>query len=485
MRRRILRECQSAPEQFEVALSLATAPEIEYFVGRASNLLSIESVLLPVTAPERKVVVLHGLGGIGKSQLAIEYAKQHRDDYTAVFWLNAKTEDTLKRSFVDGARRLPERYFDQELLYRSQNEVSLDAIVRGMKNWLDLQGNHRWLLIYDNVDNPKIPDNKRAGAYDIRSYFPQAHQGSILVTTRWKTLSIGHLIEVAKLSKVEDSISLLEKTSHTNSGQGTSGITKTFKLMLTIGTDAGLIHIAKRLDGLPLALATAGSFLFQTFMSASEYLQHYKESWLKLQRMSPPNLSYEDQTIYSTWNMSYIHIRNEDISAAKLLELWAYFDNQNLWYDLLKAGNDDWAPDWFQHIVGTKLAFQAAVMKLQKHALVESVADFDGYFMHHCVHAWLKNVLCKTIENQNMRLAFVCVGDTVPFKAAQGDWVIEQRLLPHSERCLKLLREWDQEGGNTESKERCITKFSYCVGCLYLDWGRLMEGESALLRGLQ
>ena len=228
MNRLILRECQHAHEPFGLPFSLATAPEINYFVGRVKNLFSIESALFPITA-ERKIVVLHGLGGIGKSQLAIEYAKKHRYDYTAVFWLNAKTEDTLKRSFVAGARRLPEQYTDQDLLHGPQNEVALDAIVNGMKRWLDIQGNHRWLLIYDNVDNPKIPDNKRADSYDIRSYFSQAHQGLILVTTRWKTLSIGRLIEVAKLSNVEDSISLLRKTSDMTSEQGTSGNQEDFQ----------------------------------------------------------------------------------------------------------------------------------------------------------------------------------------------------------------------------------------------------------------
>ena len=228
MYRLILRECQHANEPFELPFSLATAPEIDYFVGRGKNLSSIESALFPITR-ERKIVVLYGLGGIGKSQLAIEYAKKHRYDYTAVFWLDAKTEDTLKRSFAAGARRLPEQDIDQELLYGPQNEVTLDAIVRGMKKWLDMRGNHRWLLIYDNVDNPKIPDNKRANAYDIQSCFPQAHQGSILVTTRWKSLTIGHLIEVAKLSKVEDSISLLRKRSYITSGQGTSGNPEDFQ----------------------------------------------------------------------------------------------------------------------------------------------------------------------------------------------------------------------------------------------------------------
>ena len=202
--------------------SLAAAPEIDYFVGRASNLSSIESVLLPVTAAERKVVVLHGLGGIGKSQLAIEFAKKHRSDYTAVLWLNAKTEETLKQSFAANARRLPKKYFNQEILHGPQNEEVLGVILRETKAWLDLPGNHEWLLIYDNVDNPKIPDNKRQNAYDIRPYFPEAHQGSILVTSRWKTLRIGRLLEVAKLSKDEESISLLEQTSGRNIGQGKS-----------------------------------------------------------------------------------------------------------------------------------------------------------------------------------------------------------------------------------------------------------------------
>ena len=207
-------------ERYKLAFSLAAAPEIDYFVGRATNLASIESIFLPFTTVNRKVVVLHGLGGIGKSQLAIEFAKKHRDDYTAVLWLNAKTEDTLKRSFAANAKRLPKESLNQELLYGSQDEESLDRILRETQAWLNLPGNDRWLLIYDNVDNPKVPENEDEQAYDIRSYYPEAHQGSIIVTTRWKNLRLGHSLEVAKLSKVEDSISLLEQTSQRDIEQG-------------------------------------------------------------------------------------------------------------------------------------------------------------------------------------------------------------------------------------------------------------------------
>lgn len=215
--KRILREHQQGQKhsqetkQFHLVFSLAAAPEIDYFVGRASYLASIQSALLPFTGPKRKVVVLHGLGGIGKSQIAIEFAKKHRSDYTAVLWLNAKTEDTLKRSFAANARRLPKGLLSQELLDGPQNEEALTSILLQMRTWLDLPGNDRWLLIFDNVDNPKVPDNKREHAYDIRSYFPEAHQGSILVTTRWRTLRLGYLVEIAKLSEDDEAILLLDR----------------------------------------------------------------------------------------------------------------------------------------------------------------------------------------------------------------------------------------------------------------------------------
>ena len=252
--------------------------------------------------------------------------------------------------------------------------------------------------------------------------------------------------------------------------------------MLTSGTDAGLSDIAVKLDGLPLALATAGSFLFQASMPASKYLQYHNTSWLELQRMSPKLFSYEDQTIYTTWNMSYIHIRKADMSAAKLLEFWAYFDNNNLWYDLLEAGDDDEAQDWFRRIVRSELAFEAAVLKLQNHALVQRSKDSHGYSMHHCVHAWVKNVLSKTIEDQNMRQALACVEQAVPVEAARGDWMMEQRLLPHTERILELLSHWDQEGSNTEVDEKSMAQFFHRVGDLYCGQARLTKAESLLLR---
>ena len=352
-----------------------------------------------------------------------------------------------------------------------------------MKLWFSLPGNDRWLLIYDNVDNPRIPDNKDQEAYNIRSYFPEAHQGSIIVTTRWKTLRIGHPIEVAKLSREEESISLLDRSSNRAIGKGGFPTIILSKSTLTTRTDPKIKDLIKKLDGLPLALATAGGYLGLTGMPVSEYLDRYEDSWLELQRSSPSLLSYEDRAIYSTWNLSYMHIRKEDESAAKLLELWACFDNRDVWYDLLKAGEDE-APDWFLDVIRTKLAFKSVVGKLQKHALVESLTESDGFSMHHCVHAWVRSVLYAAIEGQNMRLALACIAESVPWDPVPGDWMIEQRLIPHAERCLRLLHAWKDESKNSEQIEDLVTTSFSSLGKLYKDQGKLTEAESMYQRAL-
>ena len=83
-------------EDFSVAFSLSNVSEIEHFVAREEELAEMHRTLSGDGS--RRTVVLHGLGGIGKTQLTIAYAKQYKDNYSAVFWLNIKDEDSLKRA---------------------------------------------------------------------------------------------------------------------------------------------------------------------------------------------------------------------------------------------------------------------------------------------------------------------------------------------------------------------------------------------------
>jgi hypothetical protein len=108
-----------------------------------------------------------------------------------------------------------------------------------------------------------------------------------------------------------------------------------YKYSTNIYVEADTVKLAKRLDGFPLALAIAGAYLKQAAISFSDYLRLYETLWAKLQKTSPELGSYEDRTLYFTWQILFEHIKQRNILSAQLLQLWAYFDNQDLWFELL------------------------------------------------------------------------------------------------------------------------------------------------------
>lgn len=165
---------------------------------------------------KRSAVVLHGLGGIGKTQLAIEYITWHKEKYTAIFWLNANDEDSLKLSFRDVAQHVLEDQMGKpstSTLASVDLNGSLDQVVAAVKAWLNLQRNTRWLIVYDNYDNPRTPGNLDHSAVDIRRFLPGADHGSIIITTRSAQVSHGHRIHVQKLTNIHESLKILSNTS--------------------------------------------------------------------------------------------------------------------------------------------------------------------------------------------------------------------------------------------------------------------------------
>ena len=162
----------------------------------------------------RRVVVLHGLGGIGKTQLAIAYAKRHKDDYSAIFWLNIRDEDSLKQSFVQVAKQILREHPSASRLSNVDLKENLDEVVDAVKVWRSLPNNTRWLMIYDNYDNPKVAGNAADPAtIDIRKFLPESYQGSVIITTRSSQVGIGHSIQIRKLGNLGDSLDILSNVS--------------------------------------------------------------------------------------------------------------------------------------------------------------------------------------------------------------------------------------------------------------------------------
>jgi NB-ARC domain len=153
----------------------------------------LEQVLIPHRHAQsedyrQQVVVLHGLGGIGKTQLAVEFARKHQAAFTSVFWLDGSSEDSLKQSIADCAGRIPERQIPETSRnYSSSANGDLQAVIGDFMEWLSKTENKHWLIIFDNVDRDYQQETD-INAYNVSNYIPEVDHGWILITTRLANL---------------------------------------------------------------------------------------------------------------------------------------------------------------------------------------------------------------------------------------------------------------------------------------------------------
>jgi NB-ARC domain len=182
-----------------------------YFTGRDDLLTQLHETL-----QQRRAIALSGLGGIGKTQTAVEYAYRyfqnsyhqnsyHQNSYQWVFWVRAETELELSTDFGDIARALA---------LPQQEAQEIDQKIEAVRRWF---ATHKdWLLIFDNADRPEL----------LQKFRPQNPQGYVLVTSRapvFDHIGIAAVQEVSKLSRSESIALLLKRTGTRNSGRTGSG----------------------------------------------------------------------------------------------------------------------------------------------------------------------------------------------------------------------------------------------------------------------
>jgi hypothetical protein len=198
-------------ESFGVQFSVPKVSHVEHFVGRIGKLDKIYKELQHDGS--RKTVVMHGLGGMGKTQLALAYAQRHRREYSAVFWVNSKSEDTLKQGYAAAADRIYREHPSLVHLKAVAEGSNLDEAAEAVTRWLSSAGNNRWLVIFDNYDTPKLPGHDEHGTFDIRPLFPHTDHGAILITMRSSQLQLGRPVAVRKLQNVEHGLETLSQTA--------------------------------------------------------------------------------------------------------------------------------------------------------------------------------------------------------------------------------------------------------------------------------
>ena len=166
----------------------------------------LESALLPQRQNMRqKIFVLYGLGGIGKTQLAVEFTRRHHRKFSSVFWLDGSSEVSLKLSIARCAGRIPaSQISDASRTYSISSEGNINEVVREVMGWLAQPNNTEWLVVFDNVDRDYSPHTSDPLAYDVRQYFSGADHGSVLITTRLARLEqLGGSQQVNKVDRAQ------------------------------------------------------------------------------------------------------------------------------------------------------------------------------------------------------------------------------------------------------------------------------------------
>ncbi|KAK5712163.1 hypothetical protein LTR17_018069 [Elasticomyces elasticus] len=240
----------------------------------------------PQEEPRRRVYVVHGLGGMGKTQLCVEYVRTHHDNFTAVLWLDGSSRGALRQSLASAAQRLP---VDQGIVppQPHPHTCDIDESIDKLWRWLSKKENTGWLLIFDNVDRDWQTGKGDAQAYDPTQFFPSADHGAVLITSR-----------LTRLQGPQSSLHLRQA----DQGLG--------KRILETRARKGLPdadRLVQRVGGLPLALVQAGAYLQQTGMTVDEYLERYASTWEKLMKNQNlfPLHEYGERGVLTTWRMSY------------------------------------------------------------------------------------------------------------------------------------------------------------------------------------
>ena len=201
-------------------LRLIDAPIAPNFVPRKQIMLEMEECLLPLSTDRQKILVLSSPGGIGKSQIARDYASHHQHDYDSLFWTNGRSEQSLRTSIARISELIPlPRVLDSNQKVR-KNEGDINKALHAVDCWLTSAGNSRWLVIIDNVDTQLAEDDEEeishtGRGYDVARYIPSVAQGSIIITSRLSFLARDLGAQNLRIGemKLEEALQVLQKAS--------------------------------------------------------------------------------------------------------------------------------------------------------------------------------------------------------------------------------------------------------------------------------
>ncbi|KAM0245503.1 hypothetical protein ACHAP5_005310 [Fusarium lateritium] len=347
--------------------------------------------LLPQTTSGSYRAALWGLGGSGKTQIALDYAYRRcdTDKECCIFWVHADSEATFLADYKTIGKKLG---VDDRL----DGTDLLDAVCN------KIEGRSKWLIILDNADELNIfgVGQQTGGSVtdgsesqSLHKYVPCTPQGTVLWTSRDAHIA-GTLVGACRSIQVQ-SMAIDEATTLLATTRGD----------LPILDEAGVDGLLEELQCLPLAVSQAGAYMRRMSMTAEEYLSQLKKGksrWevLKVSDTDRHRRPEVSNSVLETWRISTERIRVESEISYRILHVIAYVDSQDIPHELLAAAANQFNDGSKNDQANQKSAIQVseldvltAVARLKEFSFLRLRQTGDGgrsYDMHKLVREALQ-----------------------------------------------------------------------------------------------
>jgi tetratricopeptide (TPR) repeat protein len=334
------------------------------FTGRVAALETIRHNLESRQHPH--VQVISGMGGIGKTEIAIEYIHRYIDRYEIIWWIRAEHHDRLRDALVKLGQRLE--------LRQSSTDSGRDRTIAAVLEALQSDSRPSWLLVYDNAVNP----------LDLQKYLPASRPaGHIIITSRqlnWPSYIAAEGIEVSPFTQEEATSFLRRRVPRLGFGSVREHLTQEEDEHRA----SEAAQLAAELGHLPIAVDHAAAYLAETGQTVDEYLTRFAENAHQLLSEQPGD-SELPAPVSGTWAMSTALLTPD---AEHLFNLCAFFSPEPVSAELfLQDTTDIDAPAGLAEFLSSATRFRAAASQLHRLSLAKVDGARDLIQMHRVVQA--------------------------------------------------------------------------------------------------